>query len=98
MNKGKTINMNKQANVNGMANMSNPLKNTSDYKCEECGNLFFENKIIIKKKSGLLTPSGKDEIIPINVPVCSSCGKVPPIISELKGVISDELVAKDTDK
>lgn len=84
------------ATTPGSGIATDPFAGTSDYACEECGNMLFENKIFIKKKSRFASNSGKEEIMPLNILVCSSCGKVPPVLEELKAsnIIPKELFAK----
>jgi hypothetical protein len=40
----------------------------------ECGCKIFDQKMVIKRISALLSPSGKEEFLPIDVVVCSKCG------------------------
>jgi len=54
------------------------IKNAQSIKCD-CGGILFTEKITFKKISSLLSPTGKEEIIPIPVMVCDVCGKVPSI-------------------
>ena len=44
-------------------------------KCPDCGGTLFEEKIILKSVSKIVSPTGKDEILPLSVFVCSKCGK-----------------------
>lgn len=46
-------------------------------KCPKCGNIFFTEKIVLKKISKLVSPTGNDETLPINVWVCDKCGEIP---------------------
>ena len=43
----------------------------------DCGGQLFHPGIIFKKISPLISPTGKEELYPIEVLVCDSCGKVP---------------------
>jgi hypothetical protein len=43
----------------------------------ECGGMLFSEKIFFKILSGLVSQSGKEEMIPMPVFVCEKCGKVP---------------------
>lgn len=45
--------------------------------CLECGSENFDMKYQIRKISALLSPTGQDVIIPIQVFACSKCGIVP---------------------
>jgi len=55
------------------------VKNAAPVKCDECGNLVFTEKLTFKKMSAILSPSGKEEMIPIPIVVCDNCGKVSKI-------------------
>ena len=45
--------------------------------CPNCGNKVFVEAAILKKLSPILSPTGKEELYPIPVFVCSKCGTVP---------------------
>ena len=44
--------------------------------CEECGHVHFQQVLIIRKASGLLTGTGKTTYVPIPVFACTDCGHV----------------------
>ena len=53
--------------------------NPSDLKdvvCEECGGKVFRQASMFKKLSALLSPNGKDSIVPIPVFRCDDCGHI----------------------
>lgn len=41
--------------------------------CVICGNLFFEEVVIVKKASALQAPAGSKGFIPVGVLVCKRC-------------------------
>ena len=45
-------------------------------ECESCGHQVFEEKMMIKKVSKLLTGNPTDSIMPVPVIACSKCGHV----------------------
>ena len=45
--------------------------------CSDCGSKTFMEVAVLKRISAILSPSGKEEIYPIPVFVCSKCGKIP---------------------
>jgi hypothetical protein len=57
---------------------SEMISNSQTIKCE-CGGMVFTEKMIFKKLSALLSPSGKEEFLPLNAMICESCGKIPSI-------------------
>jgi len=58
----------------------------------ECGSKIWTQGIIIKKISALLSQSGKEEIMPIPVFLCSKCGELAPMFK--KNAIFNELIGK----
>ena len=54
------------------------IKNSKTLKCE-CGGMVFEEKLMFKVLSALLSPTAREETIPIPVVICSSCGLVPNV-------------------
>ena len=44
--------------------------------CEECGNDTFHHVFKMRKLSALLSPAGKETMIPINVFACAKCGHI----------------------
>ena len=53
------------------------IKSAAIVECPACGHKLFENAMIMKKISAILSPSGKEEMVPLAVIVCKKCGKVP---------------------
>ena len=50
------------------------LSNAQDITCENCGNYTFEEVLLMKKLSALLSPTGKEAIVPIPTFACNACG------------------------
>ena len=78
---------------------NNDLKNTTLkvnlndipwIKCEE-GNMMWESTMLFKKLSSLVSPSGKEELLPAEIIVCKKCGKVPQFFWEKAKEIPEEL-------
>lgn len=46
----------------------------------ECGHNLFSSGIMFKKLSSILSPTGKEELIPVEVVICQKCQKVPSFI------------------
>lgn len=69
---GKEIKMNQneptQVNIN-----PNDL---DDVLCEKCEGQIFDLGFMFKKISAVLSPTGKDSLIPIQIYKCASCGNV----------------------
>jgi uncharacterized Zn finger protein len=50
------------------------LSSAQDITCENCGNYTFQEVMLMKKLSALLSPTGKEAIIPIPTFACNACG------------------------
>lgn len=52
------------------------LSDTTAVQCEACGNEVFEQALILRKVSPILTGNGQPGIVPVPVFICSKCGHV----------------------
>tara|TARA_R110000744_G_scaffold39158_1_gene89182 strand:+ start:5642 stop:5911 length:270 start_codon:yes stop_codon:yes gene_type:complete len=52
------------------------LKDTTDLLCEECDHGLFIQLMMFKKLSAVLSPTGEESLIPVQVFACNSCGHV----------------------
>jgi|TARA_R110000851_G_scaffold11584_2_gene40440 uncharacterized Zn finger protein len=52
------------------------LKDLSDIICENCSSTFFRQVSAFKKLSALVSPTGKEQIIPVPVFRCDECGHI----------------------
>ena len=57
-------------------------------QCQECGNASFIPAFFLKKISALMSPTGKEAIVPIQVYSCGNCGVVPQKMLEGSGLES----------
>ena len=53
------------------------LSQATDLECNECSNKTFIPSFVLKKISALLSPSGKDTMIPVQIFQCAKCHAVP---------------------
>jgi len=86
--------MNAKAAVNaqgmqGPAITADAIKNAQQIRCE-CGGILFQEKVTFKKISSILSPTGRDEIVPMPVIVCDNCGLVPAAFDP-QGLVPPEL-------
>ena len=44
--------------------------------CEKCGNGLFIQSFFLKKLSALVSPSGQEGLVPVQVFSCGNCGQV----------------------
>jgi len=68
------------------------IKNFKTVECD-CGGKVFHTGIVFKKVSALLSPTGREELYPIEVIICDKCGKVPSEFNN-DGMLPDEIIAK----
>ena len=57
-------------------NVNVDFSQTEAVTCEKCHSTFFEQAVLIRKASGLLTGTGQPAYIPIPVFACKECGNV----------------------
>ncbi len=72
------------------------VKDAKFIECD-CGGTMFSEKIMLKKISAIVSPTAKEEIFPMNVLVCESCGKVPSVLNP-GNLIPEEFIAKKIEK
>lgn len=61
-----------------------------------CGGRLFDSAVMVKRISPLLSPSGKEELLPADVIICRSCGKIPSFYaSKIKGIPEDLISNSD---
>ena len=51
--------------------------------CENCGNASFIQAFLLKKVSALVSPTGKEAIVPMQVFSCGNCGTIPKNMTEM---------------
>tara|TARA_R110002020_G_scaffold200272_4_gene402412 strand:- start:1955 stop:2161 length:207 start_codon:yes stop_codon:yes gene_type:complete len=52
------------------------ITDADDICCKECSGVYFKQLIRIKKISALLSPTGQDIVVPVQVVQCDRCGKI----------------------
>lgn len=68
------------------------IKSAKFIKCE-CGGAMFSEKMMLKRISAILSPTGKEEVFPMNVLVCEKCGMIPTELNP-GDMIPEEYLAK----
>ena len=51
--------------------------------CDDCGNASFIQAFFLKKISALMSPTGKEAIVPVQVFSCGNCGTIPKNMTEM---------------
>lgn len=59
----------------------------------ECGGMTFKTVSMVKRLSALMSPDGKEHLIPVEVYICDKCNKVPSFISKEIPGLPEELKA-----
>ena len=52
------------------------VMDSPNVKCEECGKIFFEKVVVIKKISKLLVGASDDQYVPMETYKCVECGNI----------------------
>ena len=70
------------------------LTKADTIKCDDCGNYLFITANVIKRISPILSPTGQEALVPVQVYSCGNCGKVPKVFLEGSGLGLDEEINK----
>ena len=62
------------------------LAQAETMKCEKCTNYLFIQSFVLKRISALVSPTGEEGLIPIQVYSCGNCGHVPSSLLEGSGI------------
>jgi DNA-directed RNA polymerase subunit RPC12/RpoP len=62
------------------------LSKADTIKCDECGNYLFITAHVIKRISAIMSPSGQEALVPVQVYSCGNCGQVPKMLLEGAGL------------
>ena len=62
--------------ADGQQQMNIDISQTSEMKCDKCENNTFKQTMMLRKVSAIVSPSGKETIIPVGVFACESCNHV----------------------
>jgi|TARA_R100001510_G_C7481062_1_gene93030 uncharacterized Zn finger protein len=54
--------------------------------CDDCGNASFIQSFFLKRISALMSPTGQEAVVPIQVYSCGNCGAVPSKMLESSGM------------
>ena len=71
------------------ANVQVDLREADTIKCDDCGNYLFLTSFILKRLSAIVSPSGEEALVPVQVYSCGDCGKVPSKLLEGSGLEED---------
>ena len=66
------------------------LTQAETVKCEYCENYLFISSTIIKRLSAIVSPTGEETLVPIQVYSCGNCGRVPKSMLTGSGIEEEE--------
>jgi hypothetical protein len=49
------------------------FSDTTEVKCSKCGGKFFQDSVLFRRVSRLLTGRERDEFLPVQAPICVQC-------------------------
>ena len=67
------------------------ISDSPTLKCS-CGGMVFQEALLFKKISAILSPTGEEEMYPVRLIVCKNCGKVPESFDN--GILPKEILDK----
>jgi hypothetical protein len=67
------------------------LKKAETIKCDDCGNYLFITAHVIKRISPIMSPTGQEALVPVQVYSCGNCGTVPKMFLEGSGLGLEEV-------
>tara|TARA_R100000152_G_C6741049_1_gene164837 strand:+ start:613 stop:891 length:279 start_codon:yes stop_codon:yes gene_type:complete len=75
-NKGKVIGMNQKQAQPQQQNININPDDLVDVVCEKCDCQTFQHVFLFKKLSAVLSPTGKDTMVPLQTYKCTDCGHI----------------------
>ena len=77
-----------------LTEVSVDLSKADTIKCDDCGNYLFIQANVIKRISPIMSPTGQEALVPVQVYSCGNCGKVPKMFVEGAGLGLDDEINK----
>ena len=71
------MNMKAQKPLGGNQQQQVDINDTETMVCDDCGNAVFIPAFFLRRLSALMSPTGQEALIPMQVYSCGNCGKVP---------------------
>ena len=72
------------------------LSKAETLKCDSCGNYLFIQANVIKRISAIMSPTGQEAVVPVQVYSCGNCGTVPKMFMEGAGLDGIEEPKQDS--
>ena len=71
---------------NGQMEEQIDFNKTTQIQCESCGGSTFKQTLLLRKMSALVSPDGRETIIPMQVFACEKCGHVNKEFEDVSGL------------
>lgn len=82
-----------------MSKMNIDISKAEDVKCDNCGNYTFQEVVLMKRVSPLISPTGQEALIPIPTFACNACGFINKAMLPYKTIETpNEEVVSNTPK
>jgi|TARA_R100000750_G_C2259871_1_gene63387 hypothetical protein len=75
---------------NPKAQVQVDLRDAETIKCSSCDNYLFITSFILKRLSAIISPTGEEALIPVQVYSCGNCGKVAEGFLEGSGLTEEQ--------
>ena len=62
------------------------ISKTSAVQCESCENSTFKQSLLLRKLSAIVSPTGEETLVPVQVFACEKCGHVNSEFSDISGI------------
>ena len=72
---------------NGQMQEQIDFSKTTEIKCESCNGQTFKQTLLLRKMSALVSPSGQETIVPMQVFACEKCGHVNKEFSDISNLV-----------
>ena len=76
------MNMKAQKPLGGNQQQQVDINDTETMVCDDCGNAVFIPAFFLRRLSALMSPTGQEALIPMQVYSCGNCGKVPDKLNQ----------------
>ena len=70
----------------GQVHQTVDVSQTTSVQCEKCENSTFKQTLLIRKMSALVSPSGQETLVPVQVFACEKCGNVNSEFSDISSL------------
>ena len=84
-NKGRVVGMNPKQGKGPNAQLNIKPEDLKDIVCDNCGGKYFRQVSAFKRISPLVSPSGKEQIVPVPTFSCDDCGFINEEFRPIEG-------------